>query len=978
VRETEHEALQHHEGALAERDETVGSVNHTAAAARGATPPSPAMPRLTRRSHLSFVRLLLTVSVLALAGCLALVSSALSALQHEYAFETAWGSYGNADGQFSTPAGVAVGEDGSVYVSDSNNHRVQKFAVDGAFISQWGGLGSAAGRMNHPWGIAVGGDRVYLADRDNQRVQVFDANGAFVAAWDMPGATPVGVAVHGATVYVTDAAQQRVLAYSSDGALLRQWGEYGSLAGQFFMPWGVAVGADGSVYVVDRGNHRVQRFTSSGAFLGVFGVYGQLCGQMDSPAFIAVAPTGNVLLADQGAGLLSELTPQGACVSWWGRSGAGKVLSPLGIAADTTGRVYVADAGNQRITVYAYAELPLRYHVYLPLILKTSRPLYEARVNCGDASYVDAQGRLWLADQEYTPGGWGFIERASSVYTTSAAIAGTTDPTIYQSERFSMAGYAFDVPVGYYEVTLKFAEIFREYDRPGQRIFSVIIEGQQLITDLDLFAEVGANRAYDRTFALAVSDGQLNIDFTPKRFNDTPKINGIAVRQLSESPQVTPTPTPPSEITVSLVQGVDGYNGVRDTYIDKYAPANNMDGLAYVAIRPYREDQGRSTLLRFDLSDLPANATVLDAALTVHVNDRTNVNGLYVGAYRLLSPWSVMETTWLSATQTTQWAEPGALGAADHLADAEDALAIDTVNTWYTFTIPSLVQTWLRDPEQNHGVILQGASGGSVEYRFSASEALREDYRPSLTIRYTTLPQPATPTPTVTPTPSATPTGPASATATPTATPTATATATPTPSVTVTVLQQGLNNYAGAEDTVLYAWNPNTNYGAEWSLYVRSNDYQAALLRFDVSSLPADAVIENASLSLYSYASSNTNLLVADVFGVARPWGVTEATWITATLATPWDQPGCNAIGSDRSGDVTDVQGFDSFGHWYTFTVTPLVQQWLDDAQSNFGLVVKGRPGDQVQYSFRSSDSPVTSQRPFLTITYRQPGSAGQ
>lgn len=950
-------------------------VHNTADADCGATLPSHGLARAARRVAFPRVAVSPAVAAIVLCACLLLASSVTGALQHEYAFEAAWGSYGSAAGQFDTPAGVAVGDDGSVYVADSNNHRVQKFTVDGAPIAAWGGLGSSAGRMNHPWGIAVAGGRVYVADRDNQRIQVFDTNGSFIAAWNTPGATPIGVAVGGAFVYVSDAALQRILVFSDDGVLVQQWGEYGALAGQFYLPWGVAVAGDGSVFVVDRGNHRVQRFSAAGSFLGAFGVYGQRCGQMDSPAFIAVAPTGNLLLADQTANLLSELTPQGACVSWWGQKNGGRVVSPLGVAADATGRVYVADAGNQRIAAYAYSELPLRYHVYLPLILKTSRPLYETRVNCGDASYVDVEGRLWQADQQYTPGGWGYIERASSIYTTSATIAGTRDQTIYQSERFSMAGYAFDVPAGYYEVTLKFAEIFREYDRPGQRIFSVIIEGQQVITDLDLFAEVGSNRAYDRTFALPVSDGQLNIDFVPKRFNDTPKINGIAVYQISESAQVTPTPTPPTEVTVSLVQGVNGYDGVRDTFIDKYAPATNMEGQSQVAIRPYRDDQGRATLLRFDLSRLPANATVLDAALTLHVNDRSNINGIYVGAYRMLRPWSVTETTWLSATQTALWAEPGALGAADHLADAADALAIDTVNTWYTFTIPSLVQAWLDNPGQNYGIILQGASGGAVEYRFSASEAPREDYRPSLTVRYTTLPQPSTATPTVTPTRTATPTGPAAATATPTATPSPSATATPTPSVTVVVLQQGLNEYGGAEDTVLYAWNPNTNYGAEWSLYVRSNDYQAVLMRFDVSSLPAGAVVENASLSLYSYASSNSNLLVADVFAVQRSWDVSNATWLTATQTTTWDVPGCNGIGADRSGEVTDVQGFDSYGHWYTFTLTSLVQEWLDDARSNNGLVIKGRPGDQVQYSFRSSDSPVSSQRPFLTITYRLPGA---
>ncbi len=905
-----------------------------------------------------------------------LYSVATGAPQHEYTFDSTWGVPGTLAGQFNMPAGVATGSDGAVYVADSNNHRIQKFAAGGAILTVWGSLGSGPGRMNHPTGIAVSDDRVYVADRDNGRIQVFDTSGAFVAVWDMAGSSPAGIAVRGQMVYITDTAHHRVLVYDTNGAFVREWGNFGALVGQFFTPWGTAAAADGTVYVIDRGNHRLQHFSSEGQFLNAFGAYGQRCGEFDGPAYISILDNGNLIVSDQTVGMLSELTPAGGCVTWWGRQGSGKVRAPLGVATDGDGRVYVADSGNQRMVVYTYRELLMNKRVYLPVVFKSASPLFEVRINCGDNSYIDTQGKIWLADQEYSAGGWGYIERASSVYATDAIIEGTTDQPLYQTERYSMAGYAFTVPVGYYEVTLKFAEIFSEYDRAGQRIFSVKIEGQEVITDLDLFAEVGRYHAYDRTFSMPVTDGQLTIDFIPKRFNDAPKINAIAVRQLSESAQVTPTPTPPTEMTISFVQGVDSYGGARDTFIDVYSPTTNMEGAQFLAIRPYREDQGRASLVSFDVSRIPANATVLEASLSLHVSDRTNVNALYVGAYRLLRPWTVTETTWISATQRTAWEAPGARGAGDRLGDAADALAIDSVNAWYTFTISSLVQMWVSQPQQNLGVILQGSPGGAVEYKVNSSESFREEFRPRLTVRYTLQPQPVTPTPTVTRTPTNAPSPSVTPTVTPTRTPSATATATPTPSVTVVVLQQGLNGYNGALDTMLYAWNPTANYGNEWSLYVRNSDYQDALMRFDLADLGRGAVIEDASLSLYSYASSNPNLLIADVFAVHRPWVVTETTWLSATQQTAWGVAGCNDIASDRSGDVADVQGLDSFGHWYTFTITSLVDEWVRNPQNNFGLIIKGREGNQVQYSLRSSDSPIQSQRPFLVITYRVPAAA--
>ena len=58
-----------------------------------------------------------------------------------YSFITKWGSNGTADGQFSSPAGVAVDSSGNVYVADNGNYRIQKFNSNGTFITKWGSSG---------------------------------------------------------------------------------------------------------------------------------------------------------------------------------------------------------------------------------------------------------------------------------------------------------------------------------------------------------------------------------------------------------------------------------------------------------------------------------------------------------------------------------------------------------------------------------------------------------------------------------------------------------------------------------------------------------------------------------------------------------------------------------------------------------------------------------------------------------------------
>ena len=85
-----------------------------------------------------------------------------------------WGTSGTGDGQFFYPEGVAVAFDGSVYVPDCGNVRIQNFTSEGVFVSKWGTYGAGDGELDWPYGVAVAPDgSVYVADTDNNRVQKF-------------------------------------------------------------------------------------------------------------------------------------------------------------------------------------------------------------------------------------------------------------------------------------------------------------------------------------------------------------------------------------------------------------------------------------------------------------------------------------------------------------------------------------------------------------------------------------------------------------------------------------------------------------------------------------------------------------------------------------------------------------------------------------------------------------------------------------
>jgi hypothetical protein len=137
-------------------------------------------------------------------------------------------------------------------------------------------------------------------------------------------------------------------------------------------------------------------------------------------------------------------------------------------------------------------------------------------VNAGGPEYINAADEVYDADAAFSGGG---------TYSTTAAIAGTADDRLYQSERFGNFSYNVPVDNGEYEVTLKFAEIY--WSQAGQRVFNVLIEGKTVISNLDLVAKVGPNTAYDVVVPVTVADGVLKITF--QTVVDNAKVSAIKV-----------------------------------------------------------------------------------------------------------------------------------------------------------------------------------------------------------------------------------------------------------------------------------------------------------------------------------------------------------------------------------------------------------------------------------------------------------------
>ncbi len=190
-----------------------------------------------------------------------------------------WGSRGTANdptGDFQFPNGVDFAPDGSLWVLDSENHRVQRFAIaadgTGTLISVHGSAGSGPDGLVTPMGLDVAPDgSVWIADQGTNTLHRLNPATDTWTEVGNPGLnrfSPRGVAVDASgAIWATDAAENRLVQLQPDGTLIFAVRGFDMGAGPFNEPFAIAFGAGGSVYLSDLWHNRVVALDDfSGAF----------------------------------------------------------------------------------------------------------------------------------------------------------------------------------------------------------------------------------------------------------------------------------------------------------------------------------------------------------------------------------------------------------------------------------------------------------------------------------------------------------------------------------------------------------------------------------------------------------------------------------------------------------------------------------------------------------------------------------------
>ena len=442
----------------------------------------------------------------------------------------------------------------------------------------------------------------------------------------------------------------------------------------------------------------------------------------------------------------------------------------------------------------------------------------------------------------------------------------------------------------------------------------------------------------------------------------------------TRTPSGTPTPTATStssggEATLALQQGLAGYAGSDDTYIYAYAATSS-----YCASDLLKADyrQQNAALLRFALSDLPPGATIMRAELQLHAAGWGGTNAT-IGAYAVLRAVSHCQATWNQAASGSPWGAPGGEStASDRRAAPAASLTTAGINRRYSLDLTALVQEWASGALTNNGVLLRASSTSTAVIYFASAQRGDASQRPRLVITYRSAGGTATPTLVST----ATTTSTATRTLTPKPTLTQAAGSTPTPTTdcaeTALTLRQG---GSGHEDTYIYQYAPAGSLCAQGLWKVGYKQQYAALLRFELAAIPANAVILKATLQVCAVGWDGTSTTLG-AHAILRPMQACQATWNQAQTGSAWGLPGGNDVSSDRRATAESSVTARGINQWYSFDLTALAAQWVRGALANNGILLRAATTSTSLFSFASGQNGTASARPVLVIRYRCDGAA--
>jgi len=195
------------------------------------------------------------------------------------------------------------------------------------------------------------------------------------------------------------------------------------------------------------------------------------------------------------------------------------------------------------------------------------------------------------------------------------------------------------------------------------------------------------------------------------------------------------------------------------------------------------------------------------------------------------------------------------------------------------------------------------------------------------------------------------------------------------------------SNQGNSIETNLNSANPTSNYGASVEMQVGEWNAGTAvargLIKWDLSSIPANATIVSAILSLYVKTDLSSNTRTLRAYRVLRNWtegnSVAEynATWNEYTTDSAWGTAGCGNTTSDR--EATDIGSVSVLHNESTGTEKQIsltaskVQEWINGTLTNNGVLLQVDTETDDLWSYDTHEGTTANLRPKLVITYTVP-----
>lgn len=250
-----------------------------------------------------------------------------------------------------------------VYISDSESALVMVFNLNGKLLRTIGDT-KGAGKLNHPYGLVIRGNDLYVADGGWGKIMIFSTDGQYKGDFKPQGketiVLPGAIALHDDHLLVCDLALNKVFIYDFNGRLLQTVGQKGDKDGQLDKPHGVAVDSKGNFYIADANNNRVQVFDKSGKFKFILGkdskVGANKDGSLGTPRGVVVDNKDNILVAAGIENLIYVFDSEGNGILNFGKTNEqnGEISLPSGLYLSDSGRLYICETGNHRVSVFSY------------------------------------------------------------------------------------------------------------------------------------------------------------------------------------------------------------------------------------------------------------------------------------------------------------------------------------------------------------------------------------------------------------------------------------------------------------------------------------------------------------------------------------------------------------------------------------------------------------------------------------------------